>query len=399
MDFFNKKTDHYKKTNRVSAFALFIFFIAASFLAPMVFSAAAQAATSMKHETPDYFVPDQRIRMEAQVEDPQGVNLVRCYFKAAGEADLVFVPMNMIGKNEYAGILPAPSQSTTQIEYLFLAVNSAKQVVRSQTFTVTKNPAKGIPDWQEVPKEGEIKVSMEVGQPTKELPGFSDNVTVDMVESGARFGVVALLYYELTDDGSSKAAAGQTGAGTTAGSASSAAAGGAVSSSSAVAAATAATGATSAGVITAGAVGWSTAAIVGLGVGAAAVAGGTAAAVSNSSDSDSDNDNNNNNGGSGEELTERTIAGFWTVTGSTNDGATTEGTFTYNENGTYSYTFDSILSDGAPSETSGTGTWTLNGTNLVLNFDAGAVYNGTASGDADAFTMISDNGWTLNFKR
>ena len=133
-----------------------------------------------------------------------------------------------------------PSQSTTQIEYLFLAVNSAKQVVRSQTFTVTKNPAKGIPDWQEVPKEGEIKVSMEVGQPTKELPGFSDNVTVDMVESGARFGVVALLYYELTDDGSSKAAAGQTGAGTTAGSASSAAAGGAVSSSSAVAAATAA---------------------------------------------------------------------------------------------------------------------------------------------------------------
>ena len=399
MIFLSKKTKPHKNFYRTSPSAVLSLCLMALLLAPLFFPTAAQAATSMKHETPDYFVPDQRIRMEAQVEDPQGVNLVRCYFKAAGEADLVFVPMNMIGKNEYAGILPAPSQSTTQIEYLFLAVNSAKQVVRSQTFTVTKNPAKGIPDWQEVPKEGEIKVSMEVGQPTKELPGFSDNVTVDMVESGARFGVVALLYYELTDDGSSKAAASQTGAGTTAGSASSAAAGGAVSSSSAVAAATAATGATSAGVITAGAVGWSTAAIVGLGVGAAAVAGGTAAAVSNSSDSGSDNDNNNNNGGSGEELTERTIAGFWTVTGSTNDGAMTEGTFTYNENGNYSYTFDSILSDGTPSETSGTGTWTLNGTNLVLNFDAGAVYNGTASGDADAFTMISDNGWTLNFKR
>jgi hypothetical protein len=397
MDFFNKKTNHYKNANRVSAFALFIFFIAASLLAPLVFSGAAQAATSMKHDAPDYFVPDQRIRMEAQVEDPQGVNLVRCYFKAVGEADLVFVPMNMTGKNEYAGILPAPSQSTTQIEYLFLAVNSAKQVVRSQTFTVTKNPAKGLPEWQEVPKEGEIKVSMELGKPPKELPGFSDNVTIDVVESGARFGVVALLYYELTDDGSSKAAAGQTG--TAAGSVSSGAAAGSVASGTALASAKAATGATSAGIITAGAVGWSTAAIVGIGVGAAAVAGGTAAAVSNSSDSDSDNDNNNNNGGSGEELTERTIVGFWNVTGSATSGATTVGTFTYNEDETYSYTFDTTFSDGSTNDTSGTGTWTLNGTNLILTFDAGAVYNGTASGDSDAFTMVSDNGWTLNFKR
>ncbi|MEZ4565842.1 MAG: hypothetical protein R2860_02355 [Desulfobacterales bacterium] len=287
----------------------------------------------MKHETPDYFVPDQRIRMEAQVEDPQGVNLVRCYFKAAGEADLVFVPMNMIGKNEYAGILPAPSQSTTQIEYLFLAVNSAKQVVRSQTFTVTKNPAKAHSRLAGSPQRGRNQSQHGSGTTHKELPGFSDNVTVDMVESGARFGVVALLYYELTDDGSSKAAAGQTGAGTTAGSASSAASGGGF-------------------IQQCGSRrhcghrrhirrrhyrqrrGLVHGCHCRPGGGRRRVAGGTAAAVSNSSDSDSDNDNNNNNGGSGEELTERTIAGFWTVTGSTNDGATTEGTFTYNENGT-----------------------------------------------------------------
>ena len=397
MIFLAKKTKSHKNLCRTSPAAVLSLCLMALLLAPLFFPAVAQAATSMKHESPEYFVPDQRIRLEAQVEDPQGVNLVRCYFKAAGEADLVFVPMNMLGKNEYAGILPAPSQSTTQIEYLFLAVNTAKQVVRSQTFTVTKNPAKGIPDWQEVPKEGEIKVSMEVGQPTKKLRGFSDNVTVDMVESGARFGVVALLYYELTDDGSSKAA-GQTGASTTAGSASSAAAGGAVSSSSAVAAATAATGATSAGVITAGAVGWSTAAIVGLGVGAAAVAGGTAAAVSNASDDD--DHGGNNNGGTGEELTERTILGLWNKNGNHSEGHTSEGTFTFNEDGSFSTYTVYTWTDRPTSESSDIGTWTLNGTNLTLTYQAGAVYNGTASGDSDAFTMVATNNpWTLNFKR
>jgi hypothetical protein len=234
---------------------------------------------------------------------------------------------------------------------------------------------------------------MEVGQPTKELRGFSDNVTIDMVESGARFGVVALLYYELTDDGSSKAgAAGQTGSGTAAGSA---------SSSTAVASATAATGATSAGVITAGTVGWSTAAIVGLGVGAAAVAGGTAVAIDNANDDDDHGDDHHDNtGGTGEELTEKSIVGYWNLDGTSTEGSTTEGSFTFNEGNSFSYSFITTNTDNSNREASGEGTWTLSGTDLVLNFDAGAIYEGVASGDSDAFTMVAtNNSWTLNFKR
>ena len=210
-------------------------------------SISSESATTMKHTKPDFFVADQRIRLQAEVENPAGIKLVRCYFKAAGEADLVFVHMTMTGKNEYAGILPAPAPGTSQIEYLFLAVNSANVVVRTQNFYIYKDENKKTPIWQKIHKEGEIKVSMELGKAPTEVAGFSDNVTIDIVESGARFGVVALLYHSI--------------------------------SAASVSAATAATGATTAGTITAGTAGWSTATIVGIGVGAAAVVGGTAVAV------------------------------------------------------------------------------------------------------------------------
>lgn len=254
----------------------FSIFLTACFLAPAFLAGtAAAAATKMKHSAPDYFVPEERIKMEAQVTDPSGVKVVRCYFKAAGEADLVFVPMTLAGKNMYTAVLPAPSASTTQIDYLFLSVNNNNEVVKSQNFAVMKNAAKGVPDWQAVPKEGEIKVSMELDNAPKELRGFSDNVTIDVVESSARFGVVAYLYHELMDDGSHGGAS-QSGSGVAVG------AEGGVTASAA-----AATGATSAGTITASTLGWSTAAIVGLGVGAAAVAGGTVAVIENNNDDSS----------------------------------------------------------------------------------------------------------------
>jgi len=391
----NADTDSY--FGKKSILIILSLFLMAFFLAPTI-TPTADAATSMEHSSPDYFVPDHRIKLEAQIEDSEGIKLVRCYFKAAGEADLVFVPMILIRKNKYSGILPAPSATTNQIEYLFLAVNNSKEVVRSQTFTMSIDADEEPPAWQEVPKEGEIKVSMELDKVPTQLRGFSDNVTIDMVESGARFGVVALLYHNIRDSGSSGTGAG--GASTTGTTASTAAAGSATSSV-AVASATAATGATSAGVITAGAVGWSTAAIVGVGVGVAAVGGGTAAAVSSSSSSSSDDDNgNNNNNGTGEELTEKTIVGFWNINGNNNsEGSTTDGTLTYNENETYSYQFLTTYSDNSTYNGSGTGTWILTDDDLTLNFDAGAVYNGIASGDSDAFTMVSSNGWTLNFTR
>ncbi|MFZ2630456.1 MAG: hypothetical protein WAX48_02630, partial [Desulfosalsimonadaceae bacterium] len=188
----NYRFDMYQ--NKPERDIFFSFLLAFLLLVPAFFAATAIAATTqMKHTPPDYFVADQRIQLEANVTDDQGVKLVRCYFKAAGEADLVFVPMNTTGKNQYSGILPAPSAATTQIEYLFLAVNQANQVVRSQNFTLYQDANKKTPAWQNIPQEGEIRVSIELDKAPTQLMGFSDNVTIDVVESGARFGVVALL--------------------------------------------------------------------------------------------------------------------------------------------------------------------------------------------------------------
>ncbi len=133
-----------------------------------------------------------------------------------------------------------------------------------------------------------------------------------------------------------------------------------------------------AGATSAGISGWAVAGTVA----AVTVAGaGAAAAVSGSSSSD--------DGGSA--LTTSTILGNWGVSGSHPGGRTTSGNINFGSGGGYSYT---LAGSG-----SGTGTWSLSGTNLTLRFDAGAVYNGTASGSSNNFTMVSSNGWTLNFSR
>jgi hypothetical protein len=247
--------------------AMLLFLMA---LMPYTASTVEAADTAMKHTPPDYFVSEHRMQLDVDVRDPGGINLVRCYFKAVGEADLVFVPMNPAGANKYAGILPAPSATTDQIEYLFLAVNGSNQVVRTQSFYIYKDNTQETPAWQDIPKEGEIRVSMELDAAPKELRGFSDNVTIDVVESGVRFGVVALLYDASQTGGG--AGTGATGSATAATSAEAAGLTGAAAT------------ATSGGTITASTIGFSTTTLVAAGaVGAAAVGGGVAAASSSSS--------------------------------------------------------------------------------------------------------------------
>ena len=321
-----------------------------------------QAETDMRHSPPDYFVPDHRIQMDARVSDPSGVELVRCYFKAQGEADFVFVPMTNTRRNNYSGILPAPSAQTEQIEYLFLAVNAENEVVKSQTFTIYQEDKDEPPAWQDIPTDTEIQVSMELDQVPDDLAGFSDNIAMNAVESGARFGVVAGGLYHMTSSTSGSAAA-----------------------------------ATTAGTVSAGAAGIGTAGAVALGVGAAAAVGGAAAAGGGSSGGGS-----SSNGG-GEQLSEKTILGNWKVQATHPDGRTARGDFRFDEDGTFSYTNRHVTrADGSSYTPDNTGgNWTLSGNYLSYTFvPGGAVYQGTASGDSRAFRMVADNNdWTQNFTR
>ena len=242
---------------QVLSFIAIAFFVlpvnAGSALAKEEIKATTKATSKIKHKPIKYFVPEKRIKLEAKVTDKEGVSLVRCYFRAAEQADYVFVAMNA-ASSLYQGILPAPSKDTEMLEYLFLVVNGKNQVVKTQTFKINKKDKEKAPAWQQVSAEGDIHVSTELAQAPETLQGFTDSIVMDVVESSARFGTVAGGIYLASKAGGVSGAA--------------------------------ATSAT-AGTVTAGA-GLSTAAIIGIGVAVAAGVGAGAVAAGGGDDDDDD---------------------------------------------------------------------------------------------------------------
>ena len=305
---------------------------------------AAKASTAVTHNPPDYFVSNNRIQLDATVSDPAGINLVRCYFKGAGQADFVFVPMSQTGGDGkeffYSAVLPAPSKATDQIEYLFLVVNNNNQVVKTQSFSVYQEAVEDVPDWQYPTGEDEIQVSMELDQVPKELPGFSDNIVMNKVESGLRFGVVAGGLYYLTRDKASHTS-------------------GAAASS------------TSAGTIAASSAGVSTALLVGAGIAATAATVGGAVALSNSGGGSSSHDDG--------EITVKTLVGSWHVTESGQTDWYMDATLS--DNGRFTFT------EYVGYSSSGTGSWTFNGSSDYFTFsvDNGGGMSGYISGSTNNF--------------
>jgi hypothetical protein len=207
---------------RRNTLALVLCFVAVgSFVLPMnVASVLAKEGlkltTEIEHKPIEYFVPEQRIRLDAEVTDDQGVNVVRCYFRAVEQADYVFVAMKP-GSSLYRGILPAPSKDTPALEYLFLVVNGDNRVVKTQTFRVEGKDSDKIPAWQEVSPQGDIRVTTELAQAPTAPPGFADSIAVDVAESSARFGFVVPGIYTSTQVAAAGGATGTAAAATSAG--------------------------------------------------------------------------------------------------------------------------------------------------------------------------------------
>jgi len=226
-------------------------------------SGAVQSTTKIKYEPIKYFVADKRIKVTAEVTDPEGVKVVRCYFKAKEQADFVFVTMTAEG-NTYTAILPAAAKTASSIDYLFLVVNGKNQVVKTQPFSVNIDASQPAPPWQDVAMEGQLKVSTELAQAPAVLEGFSDSIAMDVVESAARFGFTAGIYTTTQ----MAAVGGATGAAATA---------------------------TSAGTVSTAA-GLSTTAFVGIAAGAVAVIAGAVAAGNSSSSSSGSTSCSNSDG-------------------------------------------------------------------------------------------------------
>ena len=155
---------------------------------------AAAATTRFTHAPYSYAVPGNRITITGTINDPAGIKIARCYFKASGEADYVFVPMQ---KQEgtltiYSATMPALSNNTKSIQYLLLAVNNSGQVAKTAEFVIPVTESLVVPGWQSSAiGRAAIRVSTELAKAPETVSGFTDDVTVDAVESTARFMVAS----------------------------------------------------------------------------------------------------------------------------------------------------------------------------------------------------------------
>ena len=220
----------------------------------------------------DWYYAGLRIRIRTNVTDPTGVRLVRIYFRDVRESHFNFVVSKEVGDGQYEAVLPAPSIDTQRIEYVILSVNSSGMVARTPPLEMRqreRQEAADLPEHQLEP-DGVVNVYTELPTTTAEVGGFTDHMTLDVVVSAARFGLVAnaaaLLYTQTSDS---------AGAGSTGGAAAEGAAGGAAAGGAPTGVATVVT----AGVATELTIG--TVAIVG-GAVAIAAGGGAAIAVSSS---------------------------------------------------------------------------------------------------------------------
>ncbi len=173
-----------------------------------VSAAEASPQTAIQHDSLEYYVPGCRINVSAVAADPSGIELVRCYFKGSDHADFCFVNMLEMKSDQYQGVIPAPADATEKIEYLFLAVNGDKVVVKTQSFIVNESKEAEIPPWQDCDVYGEVDVFTELSQPPAEVAGFADSIALNAVESGMRFGAVAGGIYTASQIGSSTASVG-----------------------------------------------------------------------------------------------------------------------------------------------------------------------------------------------
>ena len=166
-------------------------------LSPIASAIAADTDTTVGHKAIAHFVPEKRIRVEAKIKDPKGVNLVRAYFKSDAHADYLFVPLAKLetDPNSYSGCLPAPAASAASMEYLFLVVNGERKVVK----TAPPNKAaaradKDTPSWQMGCGNDQLTLYKELPEIPSPTGAYADSVGMDVVESGARYGVVAGLF-------------------------------------------------------------------------------------------------------------------------------------------------------------------------------------------------------------
>jgi len=384
-----------------SALAIIFSFL---FILPTVTAGEAAtpaATTKIEHKMPGkkYF-PGFRINLDVKISDEAGLLATRCYFKTKNDKNFAFVDLFHRDGNHYRATLPAPFVNSEEVNYLFVVVNEKKQVSRTKVYTMEEEETKEAIQWKDINdvKEvrldraqniaekyvslynqskknyvsklsdyqspvNDVKLQVKTELPRNQVPlkGFYDLATITEVPAAAKFGFLAENLY------SSEAIAAGGGS--------------------------EATNATSAGIISTSS-GLSTTTMIGI-AGVAVIGAGVAIAAGSGGGG-----GGGGGGGTppqpGQPLTPTSILGHWNYAGQRFDGVSRSGQMDFNNNGTFSWT---MADADHQSDGSGTGNWTLSGSNLVLNFITRPTWNGTANGNSQAFDFLNTGHGNYHFSR
>ena len=163
-------------------------------------TALAQLSSSLEHEALPTARSGERIHITTEFATESSVDSVRVYFRAAGDVPYAFVPMQVDG-SKYAGVLPALARGAETLEYLILVRSPSGGIETSQTFRVE------VQDGVESDSSAQpLTVYTELPLAPPSLPGFADNVLIETIEPQVRYGRLAGIIDETTEESSGTSA-------------------------------------------------------------------------------------------------------------------------------------------------------------------------------------------------
>ena len=197
-------------------------------------AAAEKPTTKVKHKSPENYIPGFRVLLDAQIKEKTEVLAARCYFKTKHEENFIFVDMvpksSKTSDSLYQATLPAPWVGSEFIDYVFVVVNEAKKVDRTELFRMKETETTAasnwkdaaevkeipldkaqevaerytaikkeldkeyvdkLPKWQIAEAIGPIEVLTEFEKTPTRLKGFYDNLAVIKVPRAQRYGALA----------------------------------------------------------------------------------------------------------------------------------------------------------------------------------------------------------------
>ncbi len=119
-------------------------------------------STTISHDAINHFMAGYPISLDAAISDDTGITTSRCYFKTSAASAYVFVPMIREVGNQFHCNIPALNTNVAQLEYLFLVVNSDRQVIRSAVYSAQQQTGGSIPNWQSGLSDNPITVYSEL---------------------------------------------------------------------------------------------------------------------------------------------------------------------------------------------------------------------------------------------